>query len=329
MSCQESDVDVPVAVVTCPEGEECPEPEEAPEPETVMVCAPKACASDSDCGSADLICLEVEVGCDDVALAMPECEGEDCPEAEMPGEPCEDETKKFCAPKWLGSCKADSDCGEGFECVEAEVCECSSSASTGSAPSSGSDTDTPTPEPDGEPGGDNDSRKADGHEDDPDCDCKGTGEFHCKVLETTCAEDSDCPSGWSCLALGGSVSVTEVPCPPDDADCEPTEEVDEKEEEKICLPPNALSWAEAAGEAGYSGGAATGEVALEDSDDGASNAPNSSGGTKSGSGGGGGSGSGCQAASGLTDTVPLWLALMFLLVLSVRGRMRGTRRGSA
>ena len=111
------------AVPDCPPGEECPEPEPC-EPEEFRECVPGPCTSDADCGEG-LKCLSVSSEtCTGSAMAC-DPDDEECVVVEV--EPvCETVTEQYCAPDWVGECEADADCGEGFTCVAAEICECSS-----------------------------------------------------------------------------------------------------------------------------------------------------------------------------------------------------------
>jgi hypothetical protein len=66
----------------------------------------------------------------------------DCePTEPVETKPCEPETKQFCAPQWLAPCTQDSDCGDGFNCKEQEMCMCKGSSGGSIPPNS---TDAPS-----------------------------------------------------------------------------------------------------------------------------------------------------------------------------------------
>lgn len=191
----------------CPDGEECPEPECYTE--TLGVCVPTTCTSDADCGEG-LLCMAVTFDdCPDIATAPPCSEGEECPEPEPVEEPeCETTTENYCLPPYVAPCAADADCGEGFECVEEELCGCS-----------GYDPEGPEPQ-------------------EPDCFCEPSGENVCSPVEVECETDDACPSGWTC-GDGGDEPVT---CAIDSEGNEHCDEPD-PDEMGLCFPPYwELDW---------------------------------------------------------------------------------------
>jgi len=89
----------------------------------------------------------------------------------------------------VGPCEADADCGEGFKCVAAEICECSVGAAVPACPEG---EECPEPEPVPEPV----------------CECQPTGEKYCEPDEIPCEVGADCPDGWTCEVS----SVDVAPC---------------------------------------------------------------------------------------------------------------------
>ena len=305
MLCQE--VDLPCATIDCdPSSESCPQPEcEGSE----HVCVPAPCASDADCGG-ELVCLEVSYDiCSPVAVPPPcdpafeECDSGSGPDEEPVDPECETHTEAYCAPRWAGPCAEAADCGEGFACVEAEMCWCSGSAGSGGGDSGGGDDPAP-PEGDDEP-----------LPSDEDCGCEGTGEFYCEPLEVECETADVCPEGWTCEAMTVAVACT--------YDAETGEEICEEPPESDagrCMPPywgfgwaaddagarDALEYATGSEDAHATGPAderADGEQGL-----GAIDGPQAGGGV------------GCSAVPGADRA---GLALAWLLPLLVLGLRRG------
>lgn len=248
----------------CEPGADCIDEEPLPcEPEEITACVPELvdCDTDADCDGG-LTC---------VSFTYEECDGMDIPIAtDDPGAPdpdngdreepadfdgpgdtpdefeCEEITEAFCAPAWVGACEVDSDCGDGFACVEAEVCECSSSggSSGGMPPAPGG---SPEPMPDGDGSSDGGEGEDPGREMDApidegeaDCSCFGTGELYCEPVEVACASDGDCPAEWSCESMGMGVACT--------FDAETGEEIcEESSGDMYCTPPSWDVWGGAVG----------------------------------------------------------------------------------
>lgn len=266
----------------CPPGEECPEPEPCDEEEySECVPSPTACETNADCSD--------EWEC--VTFTYEDCWGEDTPEPmPAPDEPgsggsdddpdgegheegdredpegsfeCETVSESYCAPPYVAPCETDSDCGEGFGCVEIEECSCGGSSGSGSSGSSGGSSD-PMPLPPGEDSGGEDSGGEDsggsggdpdgepdhgeGDEDwpdgEPDCECTGSGQFYCEPLDIDCEADSDCPDEWTCESWGISTSA---PCYEDEDGNVICEDEGTTEEYSQCEPPGWGAWGGAAG----------------------------------------------------------------------------------
>jgi MYXO-CTERM domain-containing protein len=225
------------AVPDCPPGEECPEPEPC-EPEEFSECVPGPCTSDADCGEG-LKCLSVSSEtCTGSAMAC-DPDDEECVVVEV--EPvCETVTEQYCAPDWVGECEADADCGEGFTCVAAEICECSSGERSDEAepgvevdPAPDSEAE-PAPDPEAEPAPDPDAVPEQEPEPVPEpiCECYPTGEKYCEPKEVACESAADCPEGWTCEQVGAVAVACTVPDDGSEPVCEPAEDPVYQ-----CMPP--------------------------------------------------------------------------------------------
>ena len=204
----------------CPPGETCdPQPNDCANFE-YKSCVPGPCRADSDCADGMVCYTHTETDCPPVACAP----GQECP---VPS--CAPRTESACVPRYILPCTSASDCGSGFTCESAgEQCECSGSAG-GRDP--GSDGGTPTPPPSPEES----------------CTCTPSAEQRCRVVPVTCAADSDCSGGWTCVVVASSGDCTSpaLPTPtpgsgggsgaPDsgvpEPNCRPSANV------KQCLPP--------------------------------------------------------------------------------------------
>lgn len=247
------------ATPACPPGEPCPEPTPC-EPTVYYACVappPPPCASDSDCGDGLTCIIETyEVCSAGGAVGAPESLPGGASDGSGTGtDPvvdCSTETYSYCAPRWMGPCTVDADCGDGFTCEPELSCACSGSdggsvppdAGTGSSGSSsgsagggssGSAGGAPTPAPDGS-GASTPTPDGSGTSVDP-CGCEPTGSNYCALPAepTECSTASDCPTDWTCEEL----PVSDAPCavsPDGTTDCpEPTTA-------SYCLPPH---WREA------------------------------------------------------------------------------------
>lgn len=189
----------------------CPAPPECEEM-TYAYCVIAPCEQDSDCPDGMSCESNTYEQCDweDIACA----DGEECPAPEPTN--CMDITEQYCAAPWELPCTQDSDCGEGFDCVEAESCSCGGSAGS-PPPDDGSD---PQPLP----------------AEEPDCGCTPSGEFYCAQQEIVCADDSDCPASWTCESSNLRVACA-VPAGPDGGEPMTTDCGGNDAPELTCQPP--------------------------------------------------------------------------------------------
>ena len=185
-TCQVSGA-VDCAVPACPPGEKCEsQPADCGHAESKS-CQPAACHADSDCAEGMVCYTFTSQSCSSSDCA----EGRECPE---PASNCTSSTQSLCAPRYVLPCTTASDCGSGFRCESTEQCSCSGSAG-GSAPSPGTNgsnasagsASTPPPE--------------------TSCTCEPSKEKSCHTDPVTCAADSDCLAGWTCVAF-----VSNPPC---------------------------------------------------------------------------------------------------------------------
>jgi MYXO-CTERM domain-containing protein len=263
----------------CPEGEECPEPEPCV-PETYSECVPGPCTSDADCADG-LVCL-TETFSECTATDIKCAPGTEC----IPPDPvCVDRSVSLCAPKWVGPCAVDSDCGEGFTCVQGEMCECSGGAAAPAPPPDGDPAPVPDPVPE------------------ETCECYPTGQTHCEVIDVICETDADCPADWTCMEGAAETCAAT----PDGGDsCTPVAS------EKGCVPPYWETYAGVTG--GDSAGATRGENEL------APTAPSPQA-TSPSSRGDSDSEGGCQlAASPPASATAAWMLGLLALALGRRRR---------
>ncbi len=251
--CQE--LGVPSIACACPEEEEDCGCDDIEQPEPVNVCAPAPCDSDDQCGEGWACQTWTEDCADAPQKAEPggaPCQpGEDCESGGSDDEPsdgggssedggdemgedddeandCEPETYGECVPKWATECTADADCGAGFTCKPAEICECWGSAGSGSSEPNTTETDEPPDEGDSASGGGSDGSSGssgssegdepapddpgteddeDGDNDDDDEGDHGDGEFED-------GDDEDWEENCECY------ETDEMWCHPDEIECE-------------------------------------------------------------------------------------------------------------
>ncbi len=170
------------------------------DPVVYKSCQPKACSADSDCG-VDMVCHEeTSTGCSGGG-SRPACApNTDCDAGVVTvTETCTTTSHKFCAFKWQLPCNADSDCGAAFTCNPSVSGTCSggfgtaspASTSGGAAGTAGTDSRANSAPPDA----------VDASA--PVCTTTSSFPGWCAPKATTCATNSDCPSGWTCTTVPG------------------------------------------------------------------------------------------------------------------------------
>jgi len=231
----------------CPEGGECVEIDVTPGP-----WYGDECEADADC-PMDFTCQEVPIPCA-TEPACPPCacagcdpDSEDCtdpPECDCP--PCEEPDPTECVETVAKvciyeptECTVDTDCQEGFECLEIEEC----SGGGGCACTSCVCPDCPEGE---------ECPPCDCPADPPPCECEEdqfaeectvVGAF-CAPAQVECAEDTDCPEGWECASAPdvGTCLCPDCACAPcaEGEECPPCEcepcDCGEVDATSYCLP---------------------------------------------------------------------------------------------
>ncbi len=181
---------------SCPEDEACARAIEGCG--EIRACIPGAtCTSDADCGGG-MVCLErTHASCSGSGSGARPCPaGEPCPERPPVPPECEEVTARACVPKYAAPCRMDTDCGEGFRCVEQQSCGCSGSGGR----------DAPTPS---DPG--TSASSAEDVAPPEECSCAPSGVYRCESLVDVCVVDSDCPADWTCEDHGVDTACTDRP----------------------------------------------------------------------------------------------------------------------
>lgn len=173
---------------------------------TIMICEPKPCSLDSDCG-AGMICHEQTSGGCSGGVALVSCSPNTPCDAGTPttSDPttCATTTTKQCVFRWELPCNTAADCGDGFTCQPSVVGECSAGSADGSGgtvsasggsissgpallPDSGAQAPTLPPVDAGAP---------------PTCTTTTSFPGSCQPKATICAADADCPALWKCTGI--------------------------------------------------------------------------------------------------------------------------------
>ncbi len=188
-------------------GTDCPADTGAAEPVTYRSCEPKDCATDADCG-AGMVCYDHQTtSCTGGGVATSGCAPNTKCDAgtvtTITPETCTTTSRKLCAFKWQVPCSADTDCGDGFVCQPSVSGGCGTasrggvSGSTGSASGTAGGTSS---------GGSSPPAAIDAGT--PECMTVTSFPGSCTPKATTCAADAECPSGWTCTAIGTPQPVT-------------------------------------------------------------------------------------------------------------------------
>jgi MYXO-CTERM domain-containing protein len=148
-------------------------------------------------------------------------------------ETCTTTTRKLCAFKWQLPCNADIDCGDGFVCQPSVSGGCGSASrgvstgpfGAGGAASGGSSSSPPAVDAGA-----------------PECQTVPSFPGWCRTKATTCTADTECPSGWTCTAIGTPTPLTGIGASTsvrgDASAASPTDSVDAGgSSTKICIGP--------------------------------------------------------------------------------------------
>ncbi len=193
--CPQSYVCVASGTSTPPacKGADCPADADAGAPVIYKFCEPKDCATDADCG-AGMVCYDDKTTtCTGGGSATSGCAPNTKCDAGLvvttTPETCTTTSRKLCAFKWQVPCNADTDCGDGFVCQPSVSGGCVTSGRAGISGSAGGSSGGAAPPPAIDAGA-------------PECTTVTSFPGSCRPKATTCAADAECPSGWTCTAIG-------------------------------------------------------------------------------------------------------------------------------
>ncbi len=239
-TCQE--IQEPCPATPCQVGQDCTN---NCQPTTTHQCEPEppaSCTSVSDCSGNDVCVTYSWEECSGTAVAC--ADGKDCDAGAAPDTSCTTHTEGYCLPPYLAPCTTASDCGAGFTCEEEQSCVCSGSGGSGSG-SAGSSTGTSTGADPATPDAgmaDAGSGTADAGTPEDNCSCQGTGTKYCKLIETECTNDTDCPGDMVCADGPDSASSTTCSVSSDGTtDC--PDAGTSGSATKYCMPPDYERWA--------------------------------------------------------------------------------------
>jgi Cys-rich repeat protein len=217
-------------------GTDCPADAAASEPIVYKGCQPKSCASDVDCGSGMVCYGDKLTSCSGSGGTTSGCPANtkcDAGAVVTSVETCTTTTRYVCAFKWQVPCNADSDCGDGFVCQPNVSGGCATSSrgvsagpnGTGGAATGGNSSYPPA---------------ADGGA--PDCPTMASYPGACRPKATSCVSGDECPSGWSCTAVGTPVPISGAGSPAsiggDGSAAAPADKVDAGgSPTKVCVGP--------------------------------------------------------------------------------------------
>ena len=116
MICEEAASGCAEVLILCAEGADCAQPD--CESETTKYCAQAPCDGDDECGDDQVCYAYTYESCE-----TPACDSdEEC--ADVVSECHEEQTDAYCTAKYNVPCEVSADCGDGFTCVEGEICSC-------------------------------------------------------------------------------------------------------------------------------------------------------------------------------------------------------------
>ncbi|MES1165751.1 MAG: hypothetical protein ABUR63_08340 [Verrucomicrobiota bacterium] len=184
-------------------GTGCPADAGVSDPVVYKFCQPKTCVIDADCGGAGMICYEEKsTSCSGSGGSASGCAANtkcDAGPVITTVETCMTTTRNVCAFKWQVPCNADTDCGDRFVCQPTVSGGCVSSSGGVSAGPSGAGGAASGGAPLFRPAADAGT---------PECHTVTSFPGSCTPKATTCMGDTECPSGWTCTAIGTPEPVT-------------------------------------------------------------------------------------------------------------------------
>jgi hypothetical protein len=184
-------------------GTDCPADAGAPAPVVYKSCRPKDCSTDADCGTGMVCYQEKTTSCSGGGAATSGCAANTKCDAgtivTIIPETCTTTTRNICAFKWQLPCNADSDCGDAFVCDPTVSGGCATSSRGVSAGPNGTAAGTSDASTSYPPAVDAGT---------PICPTTTAYPGSCRPKATTCTDDSVCPSGWTCTAIGTPTPVT-------------------------------------------------------------------------------------------------------------------------
>jgi len=157
-------------------------------------CEPAPCTSDADCGSSMACYTQTWQECSGDGSCKP---GYDC--EEDAGFSCTEHSASSCTERYNMPCRADTDCGEGFECNRGPYTTCAGGGSV-------------------TPDGDGGFVYVDAGSS---CTSELSETGYCNLLPLPCAADVECPTGMTC-----QTAYTWPPCFPWPQDASVTPVVD-------------------------------------------------------------------------------------------------------
>lgn len=281
-------------------GTDCPTDAGASTPVTYKSCEPKDCATDADCGSGMVCYPQQTTSCSGGGGSTAGCAANtkcDAGTIVITPDVCTTTTRDICAFKWQLPCNADSDCGDAFACDPTVTVGCASSSRAVSAGPNGTAAGTSDGSASSPPAADAGT---------PICSTTTAYPGSCRPKATSCTDDSVCPGGWTCTAIGTPTYVTGVGTPTttqkDASAGLPADGVDAAvSSTKICIGPFGAGAPTRGGDMGVGGQTTT-----------TSNHQGTGGSTStSAAGGAGGAGAstppsspGSTATGGTTDSAP-------------------------
>lgn len=187
------------------------------QPTTKYVCEPGPCTVDADCADGMVCHSSTSTTCSGSA---PGCDPNttDCKQLPPATESCTFSMTSQCVPRYLLPCTVASDCGDGFTCEADQSCGCSGStgsssggiatpATNASAPAGSGAASSIAADPATGAGGTT-GRTTGTTPSSTQCTCTNTGTNSCRLQVIGCTQDTDCPSGFTCVDNSTNCAVS-------------------------------------------------------------------------------------------------------------------------